>query len=215
LYVIEDCAQAHGAIYYGKKVGSIGDIACFSFYPTKNLGAIGDGGAIVTNNPELAEKSKQLREYGWIDRYHSHTAGWNSRLDEIQAAILRIKLKYLGADNQSRIRIAETYCNALRNTDFILPRIRENCKHVFHLFVIRSKKRNELLSHLTANDIIPLIHYPIPIHLQKAYLNKIRGSNALVETESTASEILSLPIYPELPDQDLNFVIDKLHEFLD
>ena len=213
LRVIEDCAQAHGANYHGKKVGSIGDIACFSFYPTKNLGAIGDGGAIVTNNSELAEKCRQIREYGWVDRYHSHTVGWNSRLDEIQAAILRIKLKYLDADTQSRIRIAETYCNALQKTEFIMPQTREKCTHVFHLFVIRSKKRDELLSYLNVNNIFPLIHYPIPIHLQKAYLNKIRGSNALAETERASNEILSLPIYPELTNNELNFVVKKIHEF--
>ncbi len=213
LYVIEDCAQAHGAIYNGKRVGSIGDISCFSFYPTKNLGAIGDGGAIVTNNPDLAEKCRQLREYGWVDRYNSHISGWNSRLDEIQAAILRIKLKYLEADNQSRIQIALAYCNALQNTEFITPQIRENCNHVFHLFVIRSKNRDELISYLKANGIVALIHYPIPIHSQRAYLNKYRGSNDLTVTEYASNEILSLPIYPELAEREVNFILHRINEF--
>ncbi|MEI7463340.1 MAG: DegT/DnrJ/EryC1/StrS family aminotransferase [Candidatus Taylorbacteria bacterium] len=213
LYVIEDCAQAHGAVYNGKKVGSIGDIGCFSFYPTKNLGAMGDGGAITTNNFELAEKCRGLREYGWVDRYHSYYSGWNSRLDEIQAAILRIKLKYLDLDNQKRIRIADTYINSLRNNELILPVIRNNSKHVFHLFVIRTNKRNELLSHLNKNSIFPLIHYPIPIHLQNAYLGKFNDSISLNETELASNEILSLPIFPELSEQELRLIINKLHEF--
>lgn len=213
LYVIEDCAQAHGALYHDKRVGSFGNISCFSFYPTKNLGAIGDGGAIVTNNPELDEKCKQLREYGWVDRYHSFTPGWNSRLDEIQAAILRVKLKYIDADNQKRIQVADTYFSSLQCTNFILPMVRKRCNHVFHQFVIQLEKRDALLFHLTTNNIFALIHYPIPIHLQKAYLNKFNGSNALAETERVANKILSLPIYPEFSDQELNFVIEKLREF--
>ena len=213
LHLIEDCAQAHGAEYNGKKVGTVGDIACFSFYPTKNLGAIGDGGAIATDDPELAEKCRHIREYGWVERYHSFTPGWNSRLDEIQAAILRVKLRYLDADNQSRINIAEKYIQAFQNHDLALPATRESCKHVFHLFVVGVKARNELLEYLNKNEIYPLIHYPLPIHLQKAYLDRVKGSTNLPETEKAANEILSLPIYPGLAVNEFDYVIEKMLHF--
>jgi dTDP-4-amino-4,6-dideoxygalactose transaminase len=213
LYLIEDCAQAHGAGYKEKMAGSIGDISCFSFYPTKNLGAIGDGGAVATNNGELADRCRQIREYGWVNRYLSDTSGWNSRLDEIQAAILRVKLKTLDADNKSRMRIADMYARALQGSEFILPVTRENCRHVFHLFVIRTAKRDELIAYLNSHDIFPLVHYPVPIHKQKAYLGKIKGADHLAETEKASAEILSLPMYPELSDNEVNYVIEKLLNF--
>lgn len=213
IYLIEDCAQSHGALYNEQMVGSIGDIACFSFYPTKNLGAIGDGGAIATNNSELAEKCKHIREYGWVERYHSYIVGLNSRLDELQAAILRVKLRYLENDTEARIKIAKIYQEGLKDAPFILPIVRNNCRHVFHLYVIRSQQRDEVLKHLESNNINALVHYPIPIHLQKAYNGRIGNSATLIETERASREILSLPMYPELNDVEVQYVIDILKKF--
>ena len=205
--VIEDCAQAHGAVYHEKRVGSWGDIACFSFYPTKNLGAIGDGGAVVTNDPSLAEKVRCLREYGWAsERNVSEASGLNSRLDELQAAILRVKLQFLDEDNNQRRRIAALYGDLLRDSDLVLPQRREDATHVFHLYVVRSEERDELLARLRAEGIGALIHYPVPVHLQPAYLNRLRGADSLPNTERAATEILSLPIYPELTDAEIERV---------
>ena len=212
LKIIEDCAQAHGAKYKQKHVGSIGDIGCFSFYPTKNLGALGDGGIVVTNNEKLAEKAKLLREYGWAERYVSHFAGWNTRLDEIQASVLRIKLKYLDEDNLKRMHLAEIYKKELINNNLILPKQREFSTHVYHLFVIRSSKRNELVAYLKDKGVSALIHYPIPVHLQPAYRQLQRG-NALRETEKSMKEILSLPIYPELSESKVHMIIGTIKDF--
>jgi dTDP-4-amino-4,6-dideoxygalactose transaminase len=213
LVVIEDCAQAHGAMYKGKRVGSFGDMACFSFYPTKNLGAIGDGGMVVTNNPQLAQKTKALREYGWAERYVSHTKGVNTRLDEIQAAILRVKLKYLDKDNAKRIKLAKGYDEGLAATGLILPKQRHNATHVYHLYVVRTGKRDQLLRFLKDSGIGVLIHYPVPIHLQPAYINRLRGHAELNATESAAREILSLPMYPELTGDEMASVIALIKEF--
>ena len=214
LYVIEDCAQAHGATYRGQRVGSFGHIAIFSFYPTKNLGAIGDGGMVVTNDAGLAESARLLHEYGWAERYVSHTQGWNSRLDELQAAILRVKLRYLDQDNQKRARIADQYHEGLDGCDLKLPTVRENSAHVFHLYVVRSAKRDELQAFLKARDIGTLVHYPVPVHLQPAYQGRING-RPLPETERAAREILSLPMYPELNDADVQHVIKSIRSFAD
>ncbi|MGB8225278.1 MAG: DegT/DnrJ/EryC1/StrS family aminotransferase, partial [Sedimentisphaerales bacterium] len=194
LRVIEDCAQAHGAIYKNKRAGSFGDIACFSFYPTKNLGALGDGGMVVTNDSKLAERVEMLRQYGWKERYVSQFAGINSRLDELQAAILRVKLKHLDEDNSKRIHLADIYNRQLSDTDLILPRQRENSSHIYHLYVIRSSRRDKLLSYLKEKGIGAAVHYPVPVHLQPAYNH---GQN-LEWTEHITKEILSLPMYPEL-----------------
>lgn len=205
--VIEDCAQAHGATYRGRKVGSWGDVACFSFYPTKNLGAIGDGGAVVTNDPALAEKVRNLREYGWSsERDVSKASGWNSRLDELQAAILRVKLRFLDADNERRRRIAALYDELLRDSDLILPLRRADATHVFHLYVVRSGERDELLARLRAEGVGALVHYPVPVHLQPAYSGKNFYDDRLTNTERIASEVLSLPIYPELTDEEIEKV---------
>ncbi len=213
LRVIEDCAQAHGATYRGKRVGSWGDIACFSFYPTKNLGAIGDGGTVVTNDPELAEKVRCLREYGWVERNISSVRGWNSRLDELQAAILRVKLRFLDADNNQRRRIAALYDELLGESDLILPRRRPDATHVFHLYVVRSSERDELLARLRAHGIGAMIHYPVPVHLQPAYAGRFPGSDKLPHTERVAQEILSLPIYPELTDAEIQKVVTACERF--
>ena len=214
LRLIEDSAQAHGATYRGKRVGSLGDVGCFSFYPTKNLGAIGDGGMLVTNNIELGQKARLLREYGWTERQVSQFAGWNTRLDEVQAAILRVKLKHLDEDNSKRMRLAEIYNEelSLSTTNLILPKQRENSTHVYHLYVIRSAKRDELLSLLRKKGIGALIHYPVPVHLQPAY-NSLQGHDKLPETEHIAKEIISLPIYPELSEYDLQTVVKAVKEF--
>jgi dTDP-4-amino-4,6-dideoxygalactose transaminase len=213
LKIIEDCAQAHGAKYFGKRVGSFGDVACFSFYPTKNLGAIGDGGLVVTNDAKLAEKCRHLREYGWTERYVSKYSGWNTRLDEIQAAILRVKLKYLDNDNERRRNIAATYFESLSGLKIHLPLIRENVDHVYHQFVIRTKFRDELISFLKYKSINALIHYPVPVHLQADYVKFSRSD--LKVTEEIAKEIISLPIYPELPEESVKLVINSIAEFME
>jgi dTDP-4-amino-4,6-dideoxygalactose transaminase len=209
LPVIEDCAQAHGAMYKNKPVGSIGKLGCFSFYPTKNLGAIGDGGMVVTNDADLAAKIEQLRQYGWKERYISEFAGVNSRLDELQAAILRVKLAHLDDDNAKRMRIAEIYDKELGKLDLILPKRRENCTHVYHLYVMRAKNRDELLQHLKKNDIAAGIHYPLPVHLQPGYDKGQR----LPVTEKIAKEVLSLPMYPELSDAEVEKIINAVKGF--
>lgn len=203
--VVEDCAQAHGALYANKRVGSMGRIACFSFYPTKNLGAIGDGGMVVTSDADLATRVRELREYGWRERYVSAIAGINSRLDELQAAILRVKLRRLDADNDARRAHAERYTHALSDPRLGLlsvPSERPGVRHVFHLYVVRSSARDELQRKLKAAGVAAAIHYPVPIHLQPAYLGRLRGADRLPETERAALEVLSLPMYPELPSED-------------
>ena len=210
LFVIEDCAQAHGAMYNNEKLGSFGHLGCFSFYPTKNLGAFGDGGAVVTSDPILADKVRHLREYGWKEKFISHMPGFNSRLDEIQAAILRVKLGYLDQDNEKRQKIASEYIARLQETDLILPvTAQENIRHVFHQFVVRTPDRDALLNHLKENEIGSGIHYPIPVHLQPAYRG---GVQSLPETEKVCRQILSLPIYPELGDK-IHEVIEAIHQF--
>jgi dTDP-4-amino-4,6-dideoxygalactose transaminase len=210
LRVIEDCAQAHGAMYRGRRVGMWGDMACFSFYPTKNLGALGDGGMVVTSDPELAEKARLLREYGWAERYISKIPGWNTRLDELQAAILRVKLCFLDSDNEARAYLASKYNHALKGLGFVTPKRRQESTHVYHLYVISSAERDEIQAFLKARGVGALIHYPVPIHLQPAYRDKLRGSDNLLETEKAAREVLSLPIYPELPEKDLQMVVEMM-----
>ncbi len=211
--IIEDCAQAHGALYRGQRVGTWGDVACFSFYPTKNLGAVGDGGMIVTGDPELANRARLIREYGWTGRYVSDIPGLNSRLDEIQAAVLRVKLKYLDADNASRIRLASLYGEGLEDTGLLLPWSRPETEHVYHLYVIRSRDRDKLQAFLRDRNIGTLVHYPVPIHLQPAYLGRIRCAGDMSETERAASEVLSLPLYPELSAADAGTVISAVKTF--
>jgi dTDP-4-amino-4,6-dideoxygalactose transaminase len=213
LRLIEDSAQCHGARYDGKRLGSIGDIACFSSYPTKNLGAIGDGGAIVTSDAELAQRCKLIREYGWAERYVSHIVGQNSRLDELQAAVLRVKLAALDVDNQKRADIAARYDRALASTGLVLPKRRPNTSHVFHLYVLRSTQRDALIESLKQAEIGALIHYPVPVHRQKAYLGRVRGGESLPETERAALEVLSLPMYPELTNDEVERVVSAVQRF--
>lgn len=210
LKVIEDCAQAHGAEYKGKKAGSIGHFGCFSFYPTKNLGAIGDGGMVVTNDPLLAEKAGLLRQYGWKQRYVSDIHGWNSRLDEMQAAILRVKLRYLDEDTKKRKDIAKKYGSLLSSLPLVLPQERAGSKHVFHLYVIRSEKRDALMAFLSEKGIQSLVHYPKPVHMQPAYQ---RTGAGLEITEKISGEIMSLPIYPELTHDSVEKVCSAVADF--
>jgi len=212
IFLIEDCAQAHGADYQGRRVGSFGDLSCFSFYPTKNLGAIGDGGIVLTQDDVLAEKCLELREYGWKERYSSSTLGWNTRLDEIQAAILRVKLKYLDLDNKKRIRIARMYQDLLCDSNIQLPKEREESTHVYHLFVIQSDNRDNLMEHLHKKEIFVNIHYPLPVHLQPFYTSILKQRDLKI-TESISKKILSLPMYPELLDKEVEEVSSAIKGF--
>lgn len=214
LRVVEDCAQAHGAVYNGRRVGSWGDAAAFSFYPTKNLGALGDGGMVITNTEEVAEKSRLLREYGWKERYVSHIAGLNSRLDELQAAVLRVKLKSLESDNKARRRLAALYRKNLPQNGLQLPLEAKDCEPVYHLFVVSHPKRGALRDFLRKRGISSLIHYPLPIHLQPAYKSRWPQRAALPVTETAAENVLSLPLYPELEESSVLRVTEALREFL-
>jgi dTDP-4-amino-4,6-dideoxygalactose transaminase len=209
--LIEDCAQAHGARLHGRMVGSFGDAATFSFYPTKNLGALGDGGAVATSDPLLAERIAALRQYGWYKHYISDEVGVNSRLDEVQAAILRVKLKHLDGQNARRAWIAAAYTRALTGTPLHAPRAREDVSHVFHLYVTRSDERDHHQAVLREKGIGTGIHYPVPVHLQPAYAGKIAlGAGGCPQTERAAREILSLPVYPELTDHDVETICAAL-----
>ena len=205
LRVIEDCAQAHGAEWQGKRVGAFGDLACFSFYPTKNLGALGDGGAVVGNDPALLERVRLLREYGWPphSRYVSQIEGMNSRLDEMQAAILRVKLAHLDGWNEHRRNLAAVYAAQLPES-VVKPVERPGCRHVYHLYVIRSAERDSLREKLRAAGVASGIHYPVPIHRQAAYHHL--SPVDLPVTEQTAREILSLPMHSTLTVEQIEQV---------
>lgn len=215
LIVVEDCAQAHGAYYDGKRVGSLGDIAAFSFYPTKNLGAVGDGGMVVTSNGELAERVRLIREYGWLERYSSKIAGMNSRLDEIQASILRVKLKYLDKDNETRRTLAKVYNSLLHsNNEIQLPYEDDRVTHVYHQYVIQTEQRDHLKKYLQDRGIDTLIHYPIPIHLQPAYTYLQNGSH-LDKTEKICTSILSLPMHPYVSEENINEICMYISNFFE
>ncbi|KKS75302.1 MAG: Pleiotropic regulatory protein [Candidatus Gottesmanbacteria bacterium GW2011_GWC2_42_8] len=226
LPLIEDCAQAHGAVYKNptlpsglrgasKKVGSIGKIGCYSFYPTKNLGAFGDGGMIVTNDEELFKKIKLLRMYGEEERYKSVLQGRISRLDEIQAAILSVKLQYLDKWNERRREIAGKYRSHLENSPCRLPPALPFTKHVYHLFVIRTKKRDLLKNYLEKKGIATGIHYPVPIHLVPSFKSLGYKEGDFPESEKAAKEILSLPMFPELKDSEIVKVAQEINSFLE
>ena len=213
LMVIEDACQAHGAVYQGKKVGSFGLLGCFSFYPTRNLGAYGDGGMIVTDHKKLYEMLRLLRCYGEKKKYEHILKAGNSRLDEIQAAALRVKLKYLDQWNGERRKRALAYKRMLENTEVICPGEKEQVRHVYHLYVIRTRERNRLQSFLKEMEIETLIHYPVPIHLQKGYRELGYGRGTLPVTERYAREILSLPFFPELMGEEMREVQDQIKNF--
>ena len=212
--VIEDCAQAAGSEFHGRRVGGIGDLGCFSFYPTKNLGAIGDGGMVVANEADVAERLRCLRQYGWNGRRTTAEVGINSRLDELQAAVLAVKLRTLDADNARRIRIAESYRQGLSDLPLVLPAVQRACKHVYHLFVIACEKREALKEHLASNGISAGIHYPVPAHRHGGYDVRVRISAAgLGTTEALVDKILTLPLYPELTDAQVDQVISAVRSY--
>ncbi|HEX2187215.1 MAG TPA: DegT/DnrJ/EryC1/StrS family aminotransferase [Chloroflexota bacterium] len=216
LYVLEDAAQAHGATYDGRRCGTLGHVTAFSFYPTKNLGAYGDGGAVVTDDGAVAERLRLLREYGWspAERYVSQIRGINSRLDELQAAILRVKLRHLDEGNERRRRLAAVYGETLRDVaEVTLPVEASWGHHVYHLYVIRARRRDALREALRAQGIGTQIHYPQPVHRQPAYHDLGYGPGSLPETERAAGEILSLPLYPELPPDDARRVAAAIRDF--
>jgi dTDP-4-amino-4,6-dideoxygalactose transaminase len=207
IVVIEDCCQAHGATIAGRRVGAWGDLAAFSFYPTKNLGALGDGGAVVTDDPGLADRCRTLRQYGWRRRYVSDSPGINTRLDEIQAAILRVKLRHLDNENAVRRSISQQYIDVLRGSRLTLPVARDGMEHVYHQFVVRSQWRDALADFLASRGVATAILYPVPIHAQPAYGGRTKiGPGGLGRTEQVCREILSLPMYPELTDEQVRHV---------
>ncbi|MFC1999655.1 DegT/DnrJ/EryC1/StrS family aminotransferase [Chloroflexota bacterium] len=213
LMIIEDACQAHGAEYQGKKVGSFGDVGCFSFYPTKNLGAYGDGGIAVTNNEEVARGLRLLRNYGQVARFNHTSKGYNSRLDEIQAAILRVKLKKLDNWNDRRRQHAALYDSLLKESQVVTPPVRKGVKHVYHLYVIRTPDRDQMQEWLGGNGVGTDIHYPIPIHLQPAFKEMGLREGSLPMTEQYAGEILSLPMYPELTEDEVYQVCESIARF--
>lgn len=213
LPVVEDCAQSHGAHYGAKMTGHWGTVGCFSFYPTKNLGAFGDAGAVVTDNGELAKKIAMLRNYGSEIKYHNKYAGVNSRLDEIQAALLRVKLSHLPDLIEERKVIAEKYLQGITNPQIELPEICKNAEHVYHQFVVRCQKRDQLKQYLADHGVDTVIHYPIPPHLAEcyAYLGIKKGS--LPRAEQYADTVLSLPMFNGIDEEEIQYVISCCNEF--
>ena len=213
IYLIEDCAQAHGATYNGKQVGTFGILGCFSFYPSKNLGCFGDGGAITTNNDKLAEDFKAYRNYGSKVRYYNEMIGTNSRLDELQAGLLRVKLTHLEELTSERIALANKVLSNVSNPYFELPLVAENCTTVWHLFVLKTDYREELMNYLEDNDIHTLIHYPVPPHLQKGYdyLNHKTGDFPI--SEKLANQVLTIPLFNRMTNDEVEYLIDKLNGF--
>ena len=210
LKVIEDSAQAHGAMFDGKRVGNLGDASGFSFYPGKNLGCLGDGGAVTTNDDELAEKIRALRNYGSDVKYHFPYRGTNSRLDEIQAALLRVKLPHLDNDNAIRRRIAERYCSEIKNPNVILPHLPDDAmQNVWHVFPVRVQNRAGFQQYLSDNGIQTVIHYPIPPHRQPAYVEW--HGLTLPITEKIHEEIISLPISPVMAEEEVSKVVDVIN----
>lgn len=210
LRVIEDCGQSHGASVGGRMTGSWGHAAAFSFYPTKNLGALGDGGMVVTEDHDVADRARLLRQYGWRHRYVSDVPGSNSRLDELQAAILRVKLRYLDEENEKRRGVAEFYNENLSNSNITLPACAPEANHVYHQYVVQTERRDSLKAFLEARGIGTLIHYPVPVHRQPAYQDRLRCTGSMASTVRVAREVLSLPMYPELGSQRAHRVAEAI-----
>lgn len=215
IVLIEDCAQAHGARYKGQTVGTLGDLACFSFYPTKNLGALGDGGAVVGRNASLLDKVRSLREYGWTPqaRYISQREGLNSRLDELQAALLRVKLRYLDDWNEARRRLANLYAAHLPAA-ITQPSEQDGCHHVYHLYVVQVAAREHFRQQMQANGVATAIHYPAAVHQQPAYQQDNIIAHALPHTEAILSSIVTLPMYPQLTDQQVLTICQAANQAL-
>lgn len=214
LFVIEDACQAHGSEYKGKKAGSIGHTGCFSFYPGKNLGAYGEGGAVVINDDRLASSIRMFRDHGQAKKYYHGIIGWNARLDGIQGAVLNVKLKYLQGWNDSRRKLAQEYTRQLSGVkEIITPEEVNYGRHVYHIYSIRVEKRDELMAFLTDKGISCGIHYPVPIHLQDAYRSLNMGVGSYPIAEKCAAQYLSLPMFPELTSEQINYVTGEIKEF--
>lgn len=214
LRLVEDCAQSHGACYDGKMTGTFGDIGCFSFYPSKNLGAFGDAGAIVTDDKEIADAMRMYRNYGSEKRYYNKVVGANSRLDELQAGLLRVRLNHIKELTDERVKLCNRYLDEIKCDLIELPRIRDNATTVWHQFVIHCKERDRLINYLNAMEIGTIIHYPIPPHLSEAYsyLGYKKGDFPI--TESYADEVLSIPLYNGMTDEEQDYVIDAINKFV-
>ncbi len=210
---VEDAAQAHGAKYKGKSIGTFGAVSCFSFYPAKNLGACGEGGALVTNGAALAARAKSLREHGSTVRYHHDEIGYNYRLEGIQGAVLGVKLKHLAKWTSERQRVAARYAELLADTPLQLPTVTAGNESAWHLYTVRSPRRDELKKHLDANGIGNAVHYPMPLHLQKAYANLGHKPGDFPVAEKASREVLSLPMFPELTDAQIGRVVAVVKEF--
>lgn len=213
LKVIEDCAQSHGACFNGKMTGTFGDIGCFSFYPSKNLGAFGDAGAITTDNPQIAEFVRTFRNYGSEKRYYNQMVGTNSRLDELQAGLLNVKLSHLKELEKEKRIICERYLKELNNSCIVLPKVREGATHIWHQFVIRTERRAELINYLDKKGIGTIIHYPIPPHLSEAYSYLNIPAGSLPITEKYADTVLSIPLYNGMTEQEQNWIIEVINRF--
>lgn len=213
LRLVEDCAQSHGAMFNGKQTGSFGDIGCFSFYPSKNLGAFGDAGAIVTNNDKIAEDVRVFRNYGSEKRYYNKVVGTNSRLDEIQAGLLRVRLHHINELNEERAKLAKNYSMKIRNENIILPQTKENASMVWHQYVIRCDSRDDLIRYMSENEVGSLIHYPIPPHLSEAYAKLGYRQGDFPLTEKYANSVLSIPMYNGMTMEEQNYVIKVLNEY--
>ena len=213
LPVVEDCAQSHESCYNGKMTGTFGTIGCFSFYPTKNMGAFGDAGCIVTDNEEIADKIRKMRNYGSKVKYHNEIEGVNSRLDEMQAALLRVKLTHMDVITEERYRMGKKYLEGIKNPKIMLPKTLVGVNHVYHQFVIRCEQRDELHDFLEKNGVQTQIHYPIPPHLAECYAWQGHKVGSFPITESYANTVLSLPMYTGMTEEEQNFVIDVLNRF--
>lgn len=213
LKVVEDCAQSHGASYGGKMTGTFGDIGCFSFYPSKNLGAFGDGGAIVTNDNEIDEAVRVFRNYGSEKRYYNRVVGTNSRLDELQAGLLRVRLSHLHELEAEKRRLSQTYLAGIKNPNLRLPQIRQGATHIWHQFVVGVERRQELINYLQKKEIGTIIHYPIPPHLSEAYRYLGLKKGDMPITEKYAETVLSLPLYNGMTNEEQKYVIDALNQF--
>jgi dTDP-4-amino-4,6-dideoxygalactose transaminase len=211
LRVIEDCAQAFGAKYKDQLVGTIGDIGCFSFFPSKNLGGYGDGGMVITRNEEIAQQIKILRNHGSSVRYYHSAVGYNSRLDEIQAAIIRVKLKHIDQFNKARRQNAAAYCAAIKNKNIILPAAKKGCEHVYHQFTIRSPKRDVVATALKEKGIASAVYYPVPLHQQEVFVKLFNFSMTLLQSEACAHDVLSLPMFPELTIEEIQLIADVIN----
>lgn len=213
LFLVEDCAQSHGAKFADQMTGTFGDIGCFSFYPSKNLGCFGDGGAITTNNKSLADKIRIYRNYGSEKRYYNQIIGTNSRLDELQAGLLRIKLKHMDELEQERLRIANRFLSEISNPFVQLPEVNASCTHVWHLFVVYSKERDALQTYLNEQGIQTLIHYPIPPHLSEAYAYMGYQKGDLPIAEDYALHVLSIPLFNGMTKEQVDYIIGKINNF--